>query len=207
MTPQQTWQKIWPVLNKTYKRTKTYLDHTNAFELLVAVILSAQMTDEGVNKATVTLFKKYPTPKKLAGASIGEIAKSIKSINYYNAKSKYIKGTAQLLVKNFKGQVPRDEASLLTLPGVGRKTAVVVLSHLGDTNFGIPVDTHVIRFAHRFKLSQSKNPDRIEKDLQKIIPKPNWKRAAYAMKDYGRKEGRARGYKKEHDPLWQTLHE
>lgn len=205
MTPKQTWQKIWPTLNKTYKRTKTYLDYTNAFELLIAVILSAQMTDEGVNKATVALFKKYPTAQKLAVAPLGSIAKCIKSINYYNAKSRYIKATAQLLVKNFKGQVPRDEASLLTLPGVGRKTAVVVMSHLGDTNVGIPVDTHVIRFAHRFKLSRSKNPNTIEKDLQKIIPKTDWKRAAYAMKDYGRKEGKARGYIRGSDPLWKVL--
>ena len=203
--PQETWQKIWPVLNRRYKRTKTYLDHSNAFELLIAVILSAQMTDEGVNKATVGLFKKYPTPEKLGKAPVEDIAKTIKGINYFNAKSRYIKTTAQILVKNFKGKVPRDEASLLTLPGVGRKTAVVVLSHLGDKNFGIPVDTHVIRFAHRFGLSKSKKPDQIERDLQAIIPKVNWKRAAYAIKDYGRKEGKARGYDKKRDPVWQAM--
>ncbi len=203
--PQETWQKIWPVLNSRYKRTKTYLDHTNAFELLIAVILSAQMTDEGVNKTTKGLFKKYPTPEKLAQAPLESIAQTIKGINYFNAKSRYIKATAQLLVKNFKGTVPRDEVSLLTLPGVGRKTAVVVLSHLGDKNFGIPVDTHVIRFAHRFGLSKSKNPDQIERDLQLIIPKTNWKRAAYAIKDYGRKEGKARGYDKKGDPVWQAV--
>ena len=204
MTTAETWQRIWPVLNKTYKRTKTYLDHKNAFELLIAVILSAQMTDEGVNKTTKGLFKKYPTPEKLAAAKLGQVAKDIKSINYYNAKAKYIKTTAELLVKNFKSQVPRDEESLLTLPGVGRKTAVVVLSHLGDKNFGIPVDTHVIRFTHRFGLSRSKNPNQIEKDLHVLIPKKDWKRAAYAMKDYGRKEGRARGYDKQTDPVWRA---
>ncbi len=181
------------------------MDHANAFELLIAVILSAQMTDEGVNKATVGLFKKYPTPEKLAKAPVRDIAKVIKGINYFNAKSRYIKATAEILVKNFKGKVPRDEESLLTLPGVGRKTAVVVLSHLGDKNFGIPVDTHVIRFAHRFGLSKSKNPDHIERDLQVIIPKTNWKRAAYAIKDYGRKEGKARGYDKNNDPVWQAI--
>jgi endonuclease-3 len=170
----ETWQKIWPVLNSRYMRTKTYLDHTNAFELLIAVILSAQMTDEGVNKTTKDLFTKYGTPEKLAKAPVGDIAKVIKGINYFNAKSRYIKSTAEILVKNFKGKVPRDEASLLTLPGVGRKTAVVVLSHLGDKNFGIPVDTHVIRFAHRFGLSKSKNPDQIEKDLKKM-QKDGWR--------------------------------
>ncbi len=203
-TTTEIWQKIWPVLNKTYKRTKTYLDHTNAFELLIAVILSAQMTDEGVNKTTKDLFKKYGTPEKLAKAPIEKITETIKGVNYFNAKARYIKATAELLVKNFKGKVPRDEESLLTLPGVGRKTAVVVLSHLGDKNFGIPVDTHVIRFAHRFGLSKSKNPDQIEKDLQAVIPKENWKRAAYAIKDYGRKEGKARGYNKELDPVWRA---
>jgi endonuclease-3 len=163
------------------------------------------MTDEGVNKVTKELFKKYPTPEKLAAAKLGQVAKDIKSINYYNAKAKYIKKTAELLVKNFKGKVPRDEESLLTLPGVGRKTAVVVLSHLGDRNFGIPVDTHVIRFAKRFGLSKSNNAEKIEKDLQKIIPKKDWKRAAYAIKDYGRKEGKARGYHKNNDPIWQAV--
>lgn len=205
INPKETWQKIWPVLNSHYKRTKTYLDHTNAFELLIAVILSAQMTDEGVNKTTKDLFKKYGTPEKLAKAPVGDIANAIKGINYFNAKSRYIKAIAQLLVKNFNGNIPRDEASLLTLPGVGRKTAVVVLSHLSDKNFGIPVDTHVIRFAHRFELSKSKNPNQIEKDLQTIIPKEHWKRAAYAIKDYGRKEGKARGYDKTKDPVWQTV--
>jgi endonuclease-3 len=204
-TPQQTWDLLWPILNTTYKRTKTYLDHRNPFELLIAVILSAQTTDEGVNIATKELFKKYPTPKKLAQAPLGDIARIIRRVGYYNTKARYIKSTAERLMTDFKGRVPLDEENLRTLPGVGRKTAVVVLSHLGQKNFGIPVDTHVIRFAKRFALSPSNNPDQIERDLQKLIPQKHWKRAAYAIKDYGRKEGKARGYQKQHDPLWRVL--
>lgn len=206
MTPQQTWNTVWPVLNRHYKRTATYLNHRNPWELLVSVILSAQTTDEMVNKVTPDLFKKYPTPQALARASVADIAKYIKKIGYYNTKAQYIKRTAELIVENFNGTVPLDEDELRTLPGVGRKTAMVVLSHVGkDKNIGIPVDTHVIRFAHRFKLSQSNNPDKIELDLQAIIPKRHWKRAAYAIKQYGRAEGRARGYKPESDPLQQVL--
>jgi endonuclease-3 len=205
LTPKQTWQKLWPVLNKTYTRTKTYLDHTNAFELLIAVILSAQTTDEGVNKITKELFRKYPNPASLAQAKTVDIAKTIHSVNYFNAKSRYIKETSRMIVDIFKGVVPLNEEALRTFPGVGRKTAVVVLSHLGDKNFGIPVDTHVIRFAHRFGLSSSNNPDQIERDLQAVVPKKNWKRAAYAIKDYGRKEGRARNYQPDLDPLVQAL--
>lgn len=202
MTPQQTWNIIWPALNGRYKRTATYLTHRNAWELLVSVILSAQTTDEMVNKVTPDLFKKYPTPQALAKATIPEITKYIKKIGYYNSKAKYIKQTAELVVTHFKGKVPLNEIDLRTLPGVGRKTAMVVLSHVGkDKNIGIPVDTHVIRFAHRFKLSRSNNPDKIELDLQAIIPKAHWKRAAYAIKQYGRAEGRARPYDPSIDPL------
>lgn len=205
-TPLKTWNTIWPILRDRYKRRKTYLDHTNPFELLIAVILSAQTTDEGVNKVTKVLFKKYPTSERLSKAAVPDIVKIIKSVNYHNAKARYIKQTATLLMQNFKGKVPRTEEQLRTLSGVGRKTAVVVLSHISDRNFGIPVDTHVIRFAHRFKLSHSQNPDQIEQDLQRVIRKEDWKRAAYAIKDYGRKEGRARGYIPNKDPLWLELH-
>lgn len=203
--PASAWAAIWPVLNRKYPRTKTYLDHSNAWELLIAVILSAQTTDEGVNKVTKDLFRKYPDPASLARAKIGDVAKAIRSVNYFNAKARYIRETSGMILETFGGNVPLDEESLRTLPGVGRKTAVVVLSHIGDRNFGIPVDTHVIRFAHRFGLSSSNNPDRIEQDLQSIIPRKNWKRAAYAIKDYGRKEGRARGYDPDADPLVQAL--
>ncbi len=200
-----TWAQIWPILNKTYKRTATFLDYRNPWELLIAVILSAQTTDEGVNKVTKELWKKYPKPADLAKAPIADIAKIIHRVGYYNAKARYIKKTAQMIVGEFKGKIPDTEEALRTLPGVGRKTAVVVLSNAFKRDVGIAVDTHVIRFAHRFKLSKSKNPDIIERDLKELIPQKYWKRAAYAIKEYGRKEGRARGYKEGEDPLVYAL--
>ena len=204
--PADTWNKIWPVLRANYTRTKTYLDYNNPWELLIAVILSAQTTDDGVNKVTKELFKTYPTAKKLASAPIADIANIIRRVGYFNTKATYIKQTSAMIVKEFGNNVPLDEEKLRTFPGVGRKTAMVVLSHVGkDKNVGIPVDTHVIRFARRFELSVSNNPDKIELDLQKIIPKKDWKRAAYAIKDYGRKEGRARGYDQAKDPIYNEL--
>lgn len=200
-TSLETWNIVGPVLLKKYKHTETFLDFENIFQLLIAVILSAQTTDEAVNRATEVLFRKYKTPKALAEADIRDVEKIIHSLGYYRTKARYIIETAQMIVRDFGGRVPTDEKSLRTLRGVGRKTAVVVLSNTVDENIGIPVDTHVIRFAHRFDLSLAKNPDTIETDLKKIIPKKLWKRASYAMKEYGRKEGKALGYRKEIDPL------
>lgn len=197
--------KLWPVLNRHYKRDKTFLDHTNVWELLIAVILSAQTSDNGVNKITPTLFKKYPTPQKLMKGELADISKIIHSIGHYNAKARYIKETARLVVEEFQGTVPDTEEGLRSLPGVGRKTAVVVLSNGFGKHVGIAVDTHVIRFAKRFNLSDSSHPDKIEQDLQKIIPKRLWNRAAYAVKEYGRLEGKAVGYKPENDPLQKVL--
>lgn len=200
-----TWNTLWPILNKHYKRDKTFLDHTNVWELLIAVILSAQTSDNGVNKITPTLFKKYPTPEKLMRGELADISKIIHSIGHYNSKARYIKETARIVVERFNGNVPDTEEDLRSLPGVGRKTAVVVLANGFGKNVGIAVDTHVIRFARRFNLSNAKNPDKIEEDLKKIIPKRLWNRAAYAIKEYGRKEGKAAGYKPDLDPLQQVL--
>lgn len=195
------WGKIGPVLLRQYKRDKTFLNYTNPWELLVAVILSAQTTDELVNKITPALFKKYPTPEKLAKAPLADIEPHVQKVNYFRMKAGYIKKTAEMIVKNFGGVVPLDIEQLQTLSGVGRKTAVAVMTNLVQTPQGIPVDTHVIRFARRFKLSRHSDASKIEQDLLQIIPKKDWKRAGYAIKEYGRKEGRARGYKKEADPL------
>jgi endonuclease-3 len=200
-----TWKKIGPVLLKQYKRDKTFLDYNNPWELLVAVILSAQTTDELVNKITPALFKKYPTPEKLAKAPLSEIQKLVQKVNYFRMKAGYIKKTAEILVKDFSGKVPLDVEKLQTLSGVGRKTAVAVMTNLAPEPYGIPVDTHVIRFVKRFKLSRHSDASKIEQDLLQIIPKKDWKRAGYAIKEYGRKEGKARGYKKEEDPLVKVL--
>lgn len=201
----ERWEKLWRVLGKHYKRDKTFLDHANVWELLIAVILSAQTSDNGVNKITPALFKKYPTPEKLMKAETVDISKIIHSIGHYNSKARYIKETARIIVEQFDGKVPDKENDLRSLPGVGRKTAVVVLANGFGQNVGIAVDTHVIRFAHRFNLSSATNPDNIEEDLKLIIPKRLWTRAAYAIKEYGRKEGKAVGYKAENDPLQKAL--
>jgi endonuclease-3 len=205
MTPADKWNVISPVLLKRYKRDATFLDFKNPFELLIAVILSAQTTDDGVNKITPVLFKKYPTPKKLATAPLADLEKILHPVGYYRAKARYIKRTAEIVVKEFKSVVPPDETKLRTLPGVGRKTAVAVLSNAFGMNIGIPVDTHVIRFVKRFGISKSKNPDVIERELLEIIPKKDWRRAGYAIKEYGRKEGKARPYNPNVDPVMQAL--
>ncbi len=197
----EIWAMIGPILLTKYKRDKTFLDYTNPWELLVAVILSAQTTDELVNKITPALFKKYPTPAKMAKANIADIQMLVQKVNYFRMKAGYLKKTAEILCKDFGGTVPLDIDKLQTLAGVGRKTAVAVMTNLAREPHGIPVDTHVIRFAHRFKLSRHTDASKIEQDLLQIIPKKDWKRAGYAIKEYGRKEGKARGYKKDEDPL------
>lgn len=201
-TRKNTWKTIGPILLKRYKRSATFLDYTNTWELLVAVILSAQMTDEGVNKITPALFKKYPTPHALAKADLVSIQKMVSGVNYFRAKASYIKRTAQIISNQFNGVVPHTVDELITLPGVGRKTAVAVLANGFNLFVGIPVDTHVIRFAKRFKLSRHGDASKIEQDLLEIIPRKHWNAAGYAIKEYGRKEGRARGYRADNDPLW-----
>lgn len=196
------WKAIGPVLLRKYKRTATFLDHRNEWELLVAVILSAQMTDEGVNKITPALFSNYPTPEALARAPITAIEKLVRGVNYFRVKAGYIKRTAELVVKNHAGNVPNTVEELTAFPGVGRKTAVAVLANGFSLYVGIPVDTHVIRFAKRFGLTTYSDASKIERDLLQIIPQSKWNAAGYAIKEYGRKEGRARGYRKENDPLW-----
>lgn len=203
----KTWKKIWPVLNKKYKRTATFLNHRNTWELLVAVILSAQMTDEGVNAITGELFKKFPTVESMAKAPIAEITKYVNKVNYFNSKARYLKQTAQIILKDFKGQVPDNVSDLMKLSGVGRKTAVAVLANGFNQFIGIAVDTHVIRFVKRFKLSNHTDASKIEQDLLHIIPKRDWNAASYAIKEYGRREGRARGYKPEEDPVWKDYKE
>lgn len=201
----QIWKAIGPTLLRRYKRTETFLNFTNEWELLVAVILSAQMTDEGVNKITPALFKKYPTAEMLARAPLQRIERLINGVNYYKVKSAYIKKTAAIVVNRYQGKVPDTVEALMSLPGVGRKTAVAVLANGFNTFVGIPVDTHVIRFAKRFQLTSNNDATKIEQDLLRSIPPKYWNAAGYAIKEYGRKEGRARGYRKDSDPLWHAF--
>lgn len=197
------WQTIGPVLLKQYRRNETFLDYENPWQLSVAVTLSAQTTDDMVNKVTPALFKKYPTPEKLAKGDIKDIETFINRLGYYRSKAKYIKAAADVVVKEFNGIIPHDPDLIQKMSGIGRKGAIAVISNAYPkyANIGIPVDTHVIRFVKRFKLTTATDPSKIEQDLLQIIPKKDWKRAGYAIKEYGRKEGKVRGYKPEIDPL------
>jgi len=201
------WAKIGPVLLKRYRRDETFLDYANPWQLSVAVTLSAQTTDEAVNKVTPLLFKTFPTPDSLARAPISKIEKIIGSLGFFRSKAKYIKSAADVVVKEFKGVIPHDPDLIQRMPGIGRKGAIAVISNAYPkyANIGIPVDTHVIRFVKRFGLTRATDPSKIEQDLLQIIPKKDWKRAGYAIKEYGRKEGKARGYKRDEDPLVQIL--
>jgi endonuclease-3 len=141
----------------------------------------------------------------MASADLFEIAEYVKKINFYNAKSRYIQKTAQMIVNQFDGKVPNNVDDLIKLSGVGRKTAVAVLANGFGKYVGIAVDTHVIRFAKRFALSRHIDASKIEQDLLQIIPKKDWNSASYAIKEYGRREGRARNWKSEEDPVYQKF--
>jgi endonuclease-3 len=164
----------------------TELHHTNAFELLVATILSAQSTDQGVNLVTPALFKRYPNPKALASATTAELEPQIHSTGFFRAKSKALVGMAQALVKDHGGKVPGDMERLTKLPGVGRKTANVVLGHaLGVP--GLPVDRHVLRVANRIGIAESERPVVVEQQLCDALPPERWTRTSDTLILHGRR--------------------
>ncbi|MEY3197280.1 MAG: hypothetical protein RLZZ59_651 [Pseudomonadota bacterium] len=159
---------IFRIFQKSNPDPKTELEYSNNFTLLVAVILSAQATDKGVNKITPPLFKNYDTPQKIIALGVDGLKEYIKSINYYNTKAKNIVAASEILVSKYNSIVPDNLEDLITLPGVGRKTANVVL----NCAFGIsaiPVDTHILRVSQRIGLSSGKIPDKVEQDLLKRI--------------------------------------
>ena len=172
-------------LKYEYPNSKCSLLFKSPFQLLVATILSAQCTDERVNKVTKTLFKKYPTAYDFTPLSIDDIGKEIFSTGFYNNKAKSIKGLCDILVHKYDGKVPSSIDLLVKLPGVGRKTANVVLGNY----FGIPglvVDTHVTRISNLLKFSSSKNAVIIERDLECIVPKKDWVIFTHLIIDHGR---------------------
>lgn len=157
------------LLEKTYPEAATALTYSNVFNLLIAVILSAQTTDAGVNRVTPFLFEKYPTPQALASAKLRDVEKIIKPTGFFRTKAKSIVNAAKALVENHGGKVPKDRESLEALPGVGRKTANVVMS-VAFGEAAIAVDTHVFRVSHRLGLTLGKNPREVEDDLIEIVP-------------------------------------
>lgn len=179
-------------LKKYYPDAHCALDHKNALELLVATILSAQCTDERVNIVTKSLFKKYRTAKDYAEAELPELEKIIKSTGFFRAKAKSLKGMGVRLVEKHDGEVPRRMEELVHLPGVGRKTANVVLGNAFGIAAGIVVDTHVKRLSFRLGLTVQLQPEDVEKDLLKLIPQNNWILFPHWLITHGRQICKAR---------------
>lgn len=167
-------RKILQLLDKMYPKPTVPLHHGNAWELLVATILSAQCTDKRVNEVTPGLFAKYPSIADFANANQAELGSDIRSTGFFNNKSKSLIGAARKILAEFGGEVPRTMEELLTVPGAARKTANVVLGAIYHIPAGVVVDTHVQRNAQRLDLTKNTNPVKIEQDLMKIIPKEKW---------------------------------
>ena len=184
--------KIFAALDQLFPQAECALLHQNPFQLLVATILSAQCTDERVNKVTPGLFAKYPTPQDFAALRPEVLEEDIRSTGFFRNKARSIVGTAKKIVEDFGGQVPQTMEELLPLPGVARKTANVVLGTAYGIPSGVVVDTHVFRIAHRLKLSTQKTPEKVEQDLMRIVPQERWISFAHQMIWFGRKICQAR---------------
>lgn len=177
---------LYQALESLYPDAHCALNHSNAFELLIATILSAQCTDERVNMVTPGLFKKYPTPQKLADADLSALEQEVRSTGFYRNKAKNIQGASRLIVEKFGGKVPQTMDELLDLPGVARKTANVVLGNAYGKNIGVVVDTHVGRLSNRLGLTKESDPVKIEQDLMKLFPSERWTMLAHLLISHGR---------------------
>ena len=173
-------------LKQLYPDARCALNFTSALELLVATILAAQCTDERVNLVTVGLFKKYRSVEDYALVNQEELEKDIKSTGFYRNKAKNIRGAAQRMITSYDGQVPRTMEEILTLPGVARKTANVVLGNAFGIIVGFVVDTHIGRLARRFGWTTSEDPVKVEQDLMRIIPQPDWLDLSHMLIYHGR---------------------
>jgi len=192
MTPEQTASKIIAELKKKYPAPECALVHQNPWQLLVATILSAQCTDKRVNMVTPALFKKYSTPAAFAAAKQGDLEKAIHSTGFFRNKAKNIIACAQTLIDKYKGEIPQNIDDLTSLPGVGRKTASVILGTAFGKAEGIVVDTHVTRLSNRMGLTEQSDAVRIEKDLMTIIPKKHWIEFSHLLILHGRERCSAR---------------
>ena len=173
-------------LKAAYPNAECALVHRNAWELLVATILSAQCTDARVNIVTPQLFRKFPSPAAFAEASLPAIEEEIRSTGFYHNKAKSVSGAAKRVMAEFGGKVPQTMPDLLTLPGVARKTANVVLGVAFHKAEGVVVDTHVFRLSHRLGLTQAEDPKRVEEDLMRVIPRDHWIDFSHEMIHHGR---------------------
>ena len=174
-------------LRKDYSDAECALVHKNAFQLLIATILSAQCTDERVILVTRDLFAKYPTPQRLAKAPLGRLESLVQSTGFFRNKAKNIKGCAQQLVERYAGNIPQELDLLVELPGIGRKTANVVLGTAFGLATGVVVDTHVGRISRRLGITQEKDPVKVERDLIERLPKKEWINYSHRMIHHGRK--------------------
>jgi endonuclease-3 len=184
-------QHIIEILDPLYTREKTALKYKTPFQLLISTILSAQCTDKQVNTVTKTLFKKYKKPQDFINAPIAELEEDIRPTGFFRNKAKSIKGCTQGLVDYYGGEVPSTMDELVKLPGVGRKTANCVLGAAFDVP-GVVVDTHVKRLSLRLGLTVNQNPDKIEKDIERLLPKDRWRRFSDILIYHGRAVCKAR---------------
>lgn len=199
--------KIIKALKSLFPKTKIALNYKNRWELFVSVVLSAQCTDKKVNEVTEKLFKKYRKFDDYVSASASrqttqEFEKDIKSTGFYRNKAKSILSAAKELKKRFGGKIPKTMAEMLTLPGIGRKSANVILGNAYGIVEGIAVDTHVRRLSKKLGLTENDDPVKIERDLMKIIPKKEWFNFTYLLIDYGRKYCQARPHNNKKCPLY-----
>ena len=191
--PEERAPEIIRRLKRAYPDAKVALHFSTPLETLVATILSAQTTDEGVNRVTETLFKKYRSPEDYLRVPEAELAAHIKPTGFFNQKAKALRGAASKIVEQYGGQVPRTMAELTTLPGVARKTANIVQGnaypeeHRKDPDAGIAVDTHVRRVAQRLEFTAENDPDRIERGLMRLIPRKDWFSFTYVLIEHGRR--------------------
>lgn len=195
---------VQEILNELFPSPKVPLEHKNLFTLLIAVLLSAQCTDVRVNIATKDLFKKASTPEKMIKLSLSEIEKIIQTCGLYKTKAKAILGLSHILIRDFQGKVPSTFEELESLPGVGHKTASVIMAQ-GFHLPAFPVDTHIHRCAKKWGLSQGKNVTQTEKDLKRLFPENTWNTLHLQIIYYGRKHCPARGHKLENCPICQKI--
>lgn len=194
-------QKMHRELRKLFPVHRIELNYTTPWELMVAVQLSAQCTDKRVNEVTAKLFKKYPTLEDYVGAKQAVFERDIFSCGFYRNKTKNILAAARIVATRYEGHIPETMEELLTLPGVARKTANVILANLYGQSAGIAVDTHIRRFAIRFNLSDFRDPVRIERDLMEIVPKKDWWDFHHRLVLYGRYQCPARPHDCANHPL------
>ena len=191
-TEQQRTRKLISLLTRAYPDARCSLNHTNPLELLVATILSAQCTDERVNIVTVELFRKYRRSEDYVKVATGELEQDIRSTGFYRNKAKAIQGACAIICEQHDGKVPDEIEALLALPGVARKTANVVLGNAFGITSGIVVDTHVLRLSNRLGLTVEQQPEKIERDLMKLVPHKDWINFSHLLIAHGRQVCKAR---------------